>query len=173
MKKIIAVTVSVLMCMILFTACKEDTTEMDRAINEHLVGAWSVKGSTNNYINEAGELNVEIYFFTGTEIMYALGTPTSMQTSKLMDYKISGGKLMVTDEGRIQYAKLEFLDGTMNWITDNAVIEYVKIPAEALADYPLTYTINPEFTQETDGNTATSENTVSTGDLTTEITSVS
>ncbi len=162
MKKIAAMIISALMCMCIFTACGEDTTEMDLEINKHLVGAWSPKGNENNYIDEDGILHLMIFYFTGSKIIYCQGTTEQMQTSEITDYEIVGGKLKITSEGKAQYAKLEFYEGGMNWITDNSVVEYVQIPDYAIKDLPMTLEKDPEFTTTDTESEASTDDSVNT-----------
>lgn len=145
MKKITAIIISVLMCTLVFTACSKKTSDVDTEINRHLVGAWASNSSSNNYIDDDGVMHFEIFYFTGSKITCSLGTTEEMMTGEPIDYEITNGKLKVTLNGITQYAKLEFFEGGMNWVTDDSVIEYTKIPDEALADLPLTFELDPEF----------------------------
>lgn len=138
LKKITAYLVAAVLSLFTLTAC--GTSEQDQIMTNKLVGGWILADESSfEYDADGNLITIDVYEFTPTQIKYHVASINGAVSSVVVnDYTVSGGKIKVVADGKVQYAKIVFADnGNLLWYTDDSANEFRKITQEEIDTFAI------------------------------------
>lgn len=118
----------------MFSGCN-DTSALDAEIRKNIIGMWIQCSGEDDLYNEDGSFY--IYQFTTSDTRAHLVSENEFSSWTLNKYEIIGGKYKAILETGAEFAKIEFRDGHMFWISDDSANEFRQLTDEEKQKYGL------------------------------------